>query len=140
VVERTAALWSLRTSGILAVMGRVDPHYLKQLLIQRGARLEISEPFRVGGSGRYMCLGKVVGAPARIIGLKPADIPPAPELAETTQTLCVVSEQGYTPEAALNCLLERVAKVYRLPTIPPRGRLRRGWLGRLIAAFTSGGA
>jgi hypothetical protein len=117
----------------------VPPQYLKQLLAQRGARLEVTEPFLFGKTGRYMCLAKVVGIPPRVTGLISPERREGPEVPEDTQTLCVVSESGDTPEEAYAALVDRIASVHRLPSAPPppRARPRKGWLGRLIAAFAA---
>ena len=118
----------------------INGTYLKQLMAQHGAQLEIGEPFRIDRTGRWMCICKVVGVPSRFIGLRPLDEQPISYAPEDTQTMCVVSESGATPAEAQKRLLDRIARAKRLPTVPPRARPRRGWLGRMIAAFAAGSA
>lgn len=113
-------------------MGGVDARTLKKYM-RGGIRVEVGEPFAVRGASRYMCLAKVVGRTYRIrrVG-DPREVPEEPD---PTQTLCIVSEEGATPEEARRRLLARLEKARMTPTVRPPERPRRGWLGRLISVF-----
>jgi hypothetical protein len=117
----------------------VQQRRLKQLLVLKGTRVEVSEPFRVVSHDRYMCIGKVVGPPPTVYEVQRYSTDPSPitEVSEQTQTLCVISETGTTPEEARTRLLDRLAKAHDLPTVPPPNRVRRGWLARMITAFAT---
>ncbi len=117
-------------------MGKFDPQVIKRLSKLSRARFEVGEPFRIDEGELYMCLAKVVGP-------KYGDLPalgslPPPE--DDDETLCVLSEEGKTPEEAKARLLERIASARMLPTVPPAGRPRPGWLSRLILVFAKGGS
>ena len=114
-------------------MPGVDERVLRKLL-SRGVRVEVGEPFPIGGEKRFICLAKVVGRkqePRRIENLPPF----ADESEESTQTLCIVSEEGKTAEEARRRLMARLDAAHILPVAPPPMRPRRGWLGRLISVF-----
>ncbi len=131
-------------------MGKVNPEVLNRILAAEGNRLEISEPFLIDSSGRYMCLGKIVGRRNQVPRIQdlfdedeededPTDADAKPtdaEAVEPTQTLCVFSEEGSTPEKARERLLQRIEQSRHLGNAPRPVRPRRGWLGRLIAVFT----
>ena len=113
-------------------MRRVNPQQLKQLLSKPGVRLEVGAPFPVGGGKRFMCLAKFVVPRYRVRRI--VSEPPPIEEAESTNTMCIVAEEGGTPGEARKNLMERLGEARRLSTMAP-SRPRRGWLGRLIRAF-----
>jgi hypothetical protein len=113
-------------------MRRVKPHELKELLSRPGVRLEVGQPFSVGGGRRFMCLAKFVVPRYRVRRIV-SDPPPQDE-AESTNTMCIVAEEGGTPAEARKNLMERLGDARKLSTVAPT-RPRRGWLGRLIKAF-----
>jgi hypothetical protein len=114
-------------------MRRVKPHELKDLLSRPGVTLEVGQPFSVGGGQqRFMCLAKFVVPRYRIRRIV-SDPPPLDE-AESTNTMCIVAEEGTSPAEARKNLMERLGEARKLSTIAPT-RPRRGWLGRLIKAF-----
>jgi hypothetical protein len=84
-----------------------------------------------------MCIAKLVGRPYDIPRLElpsiATSVPPGEP--ENTQTLCVVSEEGDSPEEAHRLLLARLGDAYKMETVPPLGHPRRGWLQRLIQVF-----
>ena len=48
--------------------------------------------------------------------------------------MCIVAEEGESPEKAHRNLMDRLGEAKKLSTVAP-SRPRRGWLGRLIKAF-----
>jgi len=113
-------------------MRRVKPPELKQLLSRPGVRLEVGLPFPVGGGKRFMCLAKFVVPRYRIRRIM-SDPPPLDET-ESTNTMCIVAEEGDSPAEARRNLMDRLGEARKLSTIAP-SRPRRGWLSRLIKAF-----
>jgi hypothetical protein len=53
---------------------------------------------------------------------------------ESTNTMCIVAEEGDTAAEARRNLMERLGEARKMSTVAP-SRPRRGWLGRLIKAF-----
>lgn len=109
-----------------------------------GARVEVGEPIRVGGSLPWMCAVKLVG--------RKRDEPEDPE---PTQTLLVRTGRGATAEDARRDALAQLTLVYGSPVEPPPSPVivqkpsdppppmpagspaeaagpRRSWLGRLV--------
>jgi hypothetical protein len=113
-------------------MRRLSPPELKQLLSKPGVRLEVGQPFPVGGGKRFMCLAKFVVPRYRIRRI--VSEPPPIEEGESTNTMCIVAEEGGTPGEARKNLMDRLGEARKLSTLAPT-RPRRGWLGRLIRAF-----
>jgi hypothetical protein len=74
-----------------------------------GARVEVGDPIRVGGSRPWMCAVKLVGH-------KRDDMPDG---AEPTQTLLVRTGRGETPEEAQRDALANLSHVYGSPVGPP---------------------
>jgi hypothetical protein len=93
-------------------------------------QFEVGEPFPMGGGKRYMCLAKVVGRRYRVRHIAELSAGQGDE-SERTQTLCVVSEEGTTPDEARARLLARLGAARLSSPAPPR----RGWLARLITVF-----
>jgi hypothetical protein len=115
-------------------MGKVAPSVLKRMLAA-GTRVEVGQPFPMGGDRGYMCLAKVVGRKYEVGSLEVLSYDDDDDDDEGTQTLCVVSEEGDTPEEAHARLMARLRQARVTSTMPPPAYPRRGWLGRLIAAF-----
>jgi hypothetical protein len=113
-------------------MKRIEPEDLKKLLSRPGVRLEIGQPFQVGGDSRkFMCMAKFVVPTFRVRRI--TSEPPAVD-DDQTNTLCIVSEEGTSPRDAHRKLMNRLGDARALTTLGP-SRPRRGWLGRLIRAF-----
>ena len=113
-------------------MRRLNPQELKSLLSRPGVKLEVGQPFPVGGGRKFMCLAKFVVPRYRIRRIV-SDPPPAEEF-ESTNTMCIVAEEGESAEKAHKNLMNRLGEARKLSTVAP-SRPRRGWLGRLIKAF-----
>jgi hypothetical protein len=113
-------------------MRRLSPQELKQLLKKPGVRLEVGQPFPVGGGSRFMCLAKFVVPRYRVRRI--VSEPPPLDENESTNTMCIVAEEGGSPAEARRNLMNRLGEARNLSTQAPR-RPRRGWLGRLIKAF-----
>jgi hypothetical protein len=113
-------------------MRRLGPQELKELLSKPGVRLEVGQPFPVGGGKRFMCLAKFVVPRYRVRRI--VSEPPPTEEGESTNTMCIVAEEGGTPNEARKNLMARLGEARKLSTLAPT-RPRRGWLGRLIRAF-----
>jgi hypothetical protein len=113
-------------------MRRVEPQDLKQLLSRPGVRLEVGQPFPVGGGQRFMCLAKFIVPRYRVRRI--VSEPPPLDDTESTNTMCIVSEEGASPAEARRNLMNRLGDARKLSTLAP-SRPRRGWLGRLIKAF-----
>ncbi len=113
-------------------MRRLNPKELKQLLSRPGLKLEVGQPFPVGGGRKYMCMAKFVVPRYRIRRI--VSDPPTQEELESTNTMCIVAEEGESPEKAHRNLMDRLGEAKKLSTVAP-SRPRRGWLGRLIKAF-----
>lgn len=72
-----------------------------------GARVEVSEPIRVGGETPWLCAVKLVGR-------KGPDVD-----TDATQTLLVRTGRGATPEEAQRNALAQLTLVYGSPVDPP---------------------
>ena len=113
-------------------MRRLNPQELKLLLNKPGVRLEVGQPFPVGGGKKFMCLAKFVVPRYRVRRI--VSEPPPLDETESTNTMCIVAEEGDTAAEARRNLMERLGEARKLSTVAP-SRPRRGWLGRLIKAF-----
>jgi hypothetical protein len=113
-------------------MRRLNPPELKLLLNKPGVRLEVGQPFPVGGGKKFMCLAKFVVPRYRVRRI--VSEPPPLDETESTNTMCIVAEEGDTAAEARRNLMERLGEARKLSTVAP-SRPRRGWLGRLIKAF-----
>src|SRR5690348_7666708 len=104
-------------------MGKFAPRVLKRILAA-GSRVEVGQPFPMGGDRGYMCLAKVVGRKSEVGS---AEVLPYDDEddAERTQTLCVVSEEGDTPEEAHDRLMARLREARVMSTAPPPSYPRR---------------
>ena len=113
-------------------MRRLNPQELKSLLSKPGIRLEVGQPFPVGGEKRFMCLAKFVVPRYRV--RRVVSEPPPLDEGESTNTMCIVAEEGETASEARRNLMDRLGDARKLSTLAPT-KPRRGWLGRLIKAF-----